>query len=181
MSFVRACHCVQICVPLVGVSHPAYSRPHPFLISAWSIAGCWDAVRGEPCQSRGTVTFQQPGITLLTLLLWLEFNPSSPWDDLTLFTLLQHAGCSSPPPSSLPLLCFKLLKPPLQTYYSLMGFFFFFWTCCLQYSLSTFIFTCLPNSYAPFFLTVISRLCNICKLLFVFVEKHKNVNEPAIY
>lgn len=123
MSFVRACHCVQICVPLVGVSHPAYSRPHPFLISAWSIAGCCDAVRGEPCQSRGTVTFLQPGITLLTLLLWLEFNPSSPWDDLTLFTLLQDAGCSSPPPSSLPLLCFKLLKAPLQTFYSLMGFF----------------------------------------------------------
>ncbi len=88
------------------VSYTAYSGPHPFLISAWSIAGCCDAVRGEPCQSTGTVTFQRTGITLLTLLLWLEFSPSSPRDDLTLFTLRRDAGgCSElvpllhPPPS----------------------------------------------------------------------------------
>lgn len=75
---VHACHYVHICVSLVGTSHKAYnSRPHPFLISVWSIAGCCDAVRGEPCQSRGTVTFQQPGITV-DLIVVIRIQPQHP-------------------------------------------------------------------------------------------------------
>lgn len=80
-----------VCPCMCAVPYTRRSRPHPFLISVWSIAGCCDAVRGEPCRSWGIVTFQWTGITLLTFLLWLEFNPRSPRDDLTLFSLCQDA------------------------------------------------------------------------------------------
>lgn len=121
------CHSVRSHASLA--SDEAYGHPHPFLISAWSIAGCCDAVRGEPCQSGGTVTFQRTGITPLTLLLWLEFIPGSPGDDLTLFMLHQDAGgclkllCSSRPSLSL---FRRPLKHQEKTYlFIFQGFFSF--------------------------------------------------------
>lgn len=93
------------------------------------MAGCCDAERGEPCQSGGTVTFQRTGITLLTLLLWLEFSPSSLGDDLTLFTLRRDAGGGSKlvPHLLHPPLCLSPISShvPLQAYFFPCCFFFF--------------------------------------------------------
>lgn len=44
---------ILVC-PLLGyILYCTHQRPHPFLISVWSIARCCDAVWGKPCQSRG--------------------------------------------------------------------------------------------------------------------------------
>ena len=94
------------------------------------MAGCCDAERGERCRSGGTVTFQRTGITLLTLLLWLEFSPSSPGDDLTLFTPRRDAGgCSELVPHLLhPPLCLS----PISSHVTSASVFLF--QCCLFFS-----------------------------------------------
>lgn len=135
---VRLYSFVHICVILV--SYTPCCRPHPSLITVWSIAGCCDAVRGEPCRSRGTVTFRRIGITLLTFLLWLEFRPRFPRDDLTLFTLHWDAGgCSKlipllhPPPSLFPTTAVHFWNT-LRLHFSFSDvFFFFFFTCSTSF------------------------------------------------
>lgn len=139
------------------------------------MAGCCDAERGEPCQSGGTVTFQRTGITLLTLLLWLEFSPSSLGDDLTLFTLRRDAGGGSKlvPHLLHPPLCLSPISShvPLQAYFFPCCFFFFFAFSTFFYFLQALLHLAIKsqphpsshvyrNLYFPALaLTVISRLC----------------------
>lgn len=165
---------VHICVSFV--SYTAYSRPHPFLISVWSIAGCCDAVRGELCQSRGTVTFQWTGITLLTLLLWLEFSLSSLRDDLTLFTLRRDAGgCSKLVPLLHPTLCL-FFTSAVRFCWLICFQIFFFLNFLSLFLFSSNIAVLLNYCYIDFYMLNLQYIPHSCSQCHLKITYHKICN-----
>lgn len=154
---------VFVCAALWTLVCPMYPIQHTaFLISMWSIAGCCDAVHGEPCRSRETVTFQRTGITLLTLLLWLEFSLGSPqrWPHLVphctgMLEVIQNLLLSSflflaDVVNLWNILCYK--------YISFQGLFFEITSFCFLLLFSLFLYMLLNLMYSN---AILSRLCVI--------------------